>query len=119
MSLTLAMITVDTADATSLSAWWCDQLGGTIEEDNDGWFVIVGLPGLTQKIAFQKVDDPTPGKNRLHLDLSTADLDVETDRLLAAGAGLVARREMPGLTWHTLTDPDGNEFCVSGPHGPS
>lgn len=119
MTLSLAMITVDTTDATSLSAWWADQLGGTIEQENDGWFVVVGMPSMSQKMAFQKVEDPTPGKNRLHLDLSSPDLDAETDRLLAAGAGLVERREMPGFRWHTLTDPDGNEFCVSGPHAPA
>ena len=117
MTLTLGMITVDTTDAMPLARWWADQLGGTIEQENDGWYVIVGLPELAQKISFQQVDDPSPGKNRLHLDLSSPDLDAETDRLVSVGASLVDRHEMPGgFRWNVLSDPDGNQFCVSGPH---
>ena len=43
-------------------------------------------------MAFQKVDDPTPGKNKIHVDLMADDLDAEVERLVAAGAGLVERR---------------------------
>ncbi len=113
MTLALGMITVDTTDAMPLARWWAEQLGGTIEQENDGWYVIVGLPGLGQKISFQKVPDPSPGKNRLHLDLTAPDLEAETERLLGAGAGLVERRELQGFHWNVLTDPDGNQFCVS------
>lgn len=116
MTLTLGMITVDTTDAMALAGWWADQLNGTIVKENDGWYVVVSLPDLDQKISFQKVTDPVPGKNRLHLDLSAPDLDAETDRLLAAGAGLVQRHELQGFRWNVLTDPDGNQFCVSGAH---
>ena len=70
-----------------------------------------GLPGL---LSFQKVDDPTPGKNRIHLDLTAEDLDAEVDRLLGAGATLVARRGDENFRWVTLADPDGNQFCVAG-----
>lgn len=63
-----------------------------------------------------EVDEVTPGKNRLHLDLTAPDLDAEVDRLLAAGASLVARRGDESFRWVTLADPQGNEFCVSDPH---
>lgn len=117
MTLTLGMITVDTTDAMPLARWWAEQLGGTIEQENDGWYVIVGLPGLAQKLSFQKVPDPSPGKNRLHLDLTAPDIEAETDRLVAAGAAVVKRHEMPsGFRWNVLSDPDGNQFCVSGAH---
>jgi len=69
----------------------------------------VSLPLL---VSFQKVDDPTPGKNKLHLDLVTDDLEAAVDELVSAGAAVVARRN-EGFPWVTLTDPDGNEFCVS------
>lgn len=116
MTLTLGMITVDTTDAMPLARWWAEQLGGTIEQENDGWYVTVGLPGVAQKISFQKVSDPSPGKNRLHLDLASPDLEAETERLVSAGAGLVDRHEHEGFRWNVLTDPDGNQFCVSGAH---
>ncbi|MEV7396634.1 VOC family protein [Aeromicrobium sp. NPDC092404] len=112
MTLTLGMITADTTDALRLARWWADQVGGTIEQEHDGWYVIVGMPGPTPKLAFQKVTDPTPGKNRLHLDLSAPDREAETERLVAAGATLVERQELQGHRWNVLSDPDGNQFCV-------
>ena len=108
------MITIDTTDAMSLAGWWAEQTGASVRETNDGWYVMVsggGVPGL---LSFQKVDDPTPGKNRIHLDLTAVDLDAEVDRLLGAGATLVGRRGDDNFRWVTLADPDGNEFCVAG-----
>ena len=116
MTLALGMITTDTLDATALSSWWVEQTGGSVLETNDGWFVVVRLPG-GPLLGFQTVDAPTPGKNRLHLDLTTPDLASEVDRLTAAGAGLVAEHSMGDFSWVTLTDPDGNEFCVTTESG--
>lgn len=116
MTLNLAMITVDTTDAESLATWWAEQTGAQVVEANDGWFVMVDGGGLPARLAFQKVEEVTPGKNRVHLDLTTEDLDVETERLLAAGATLVERRGSEAFRWNTLADPQGNQFCVSGPH---
>lgn len=119
MTLTVAMITTDSTDAEALARWWADQTSAEIAETNDGWFVIVRGGSLPVWLAFQQVEQVTPGKNRLHLDLTAStDLDTEVERLLGAGAGLVARRGDEHFAWVTLTDPQGNEFCVSGPHAP-
>ncbi|MBC9227302.1 VOC family protein [Aeromicrobium sp. 636] len=115
MTITPAMITCDTTDATALATWWAEQTGGTVTEENDGWFVIVAVPG-GPTLAFQKVEEPTPGKNRLHLDVVTDDLAAEVERLRAAGAGLVAERGDDSFRWVTMTDPAGNEFCVAPRH---
>ncbi|MFZ2240351.1 MAG: VOC family protein [Gordonia amarae] len=114
MTLSLAMITVDTTDPLPIARWWAEQTGGSIVAENEGWFVTVSLGDGQPMLAFQKVDDPTPGKNRIHLDVTTDDRESEVQRLLAAGAALVAEREMPGFSWTTLADPDGNQFCVAG-----
>ncbi|MBN9105641.1 MAG: VOC family protein [Propionibacteriaceae bacterium] len=112
MALSIGMITTDTTDALGLATWWAERLGGTVSDDNDGWFVLVHLPDRV--LAFQKVPDPTPGKNRVHLDLTTdAELDATRDAFLAAGATLVGEREESGFRWVTLADPDGNQFCVA------
>lgn len=116
MTLELEVVTIDTTDATGLATWWADQTGGAITAENEGWYVTVRLPGAGASLAFQKIDDPTPGKNRLHLDLVTDDLEHEVQRLLDAGAGLIERREVSDFRWVTLSDPDGNEFCVSTRH---
>ena len=51
------------------------------------------------------------------MDLSADDLDAEVDRLVEAGAGLVERRGDESFRWVTLSDPDGNEFCVAQGEG--
>ena len=114
MALTLGMITMDTTDAEALGGWWAEQTGAQVGETNGGWFVLVSGGSLPTLLAFQKVDDPTPGKNRVHLDLTTDDLDAEVERLLGGGASLVGRRGDESFRWVTLADPDGNHFCVAG-----
>ncbi|WP_340539268.1 VOC family protein [Nocardioides sp. GXZ039] len=112
MALTLGMVTCDTPDPRGLATWWAAQTGGDVVDPFDGAFVMV--VGGPVRLAFQIDQAPTPGKNRLHLDLVAADLDGEVDRLVAAGAGLVERRGDDSFRWVTLTDPAGNEFCVAG-----
>ncbi|WP_089773567.1 VOC family protein [Ruania alba] len=116
MTLTLEMITLDTTDPGPLAAWWAEQVGGSIVAENDGWFYVVEIPGAGYRLAFQKVDDPTPGKNRLHLDLAAADLDTEVERLVGAGAEQVDTHVMGDFRWVVLADPQGNQFCVAGGH---
>lgn len=113
MTLSLHMVTVDSTDPMPLAQWWAEQLDGEIEAENDGWYVVIGLPTGPQKVSFQKVDETAPGKNRLHLDLTAPDLKAETQRLVGAGAGLVQEHEIKGFFWSVFSDPDGNEFCVS------
>jgi predicted enzyme related to lactoylglutathione lyase len=113
MALRLGMVTIDTTDAERLAGWWADQLGAHVTETHGGWYVVLAGGGLPALLAFQKVDDPTPGKNKLHLDLVTDELEPAVDDLVGAGAAIVARRDEGGFSWVTLTDPDGNEFCVA------
>jgi predicted enzyme related to lactoylglutathione lyase len=107
------MVTFDALDPRSLSSWWALRTGGEVVSD-DGDFAVVEAPGL--RLGFQRVERPTAGKNRVHLDLEVLDRDDEVERLLLAGAQMVARHETPGLTWVVLADPEGNHFCVAGRH---
>jgi predicted enzyme related to lactoylglutathione lyase len=108
------MITLDTPDPLSIGRWWAEQTGGTVVDESDGWWVTV-TPGDRggPSLGFQKVDQPTPGKNRLHLDLSSPDHDADAKRLESAGATILARHEEPLSSWTVLADPDGNQFCVT------
>jgi predicted enzyme related to lactoylglutathione lyase len=75
--------------------------------------VLVVTP--TAGVLFVRVDEPKSVKNRIHFDLQPQDRtrDEEVDRLLALGATLHADHRRPdGTGWVTLTDPEGNEFCV-------
>ncbi|MEP9394176.1 VOC family protein [Gordonia sp. VNK1] len=120
MTLTVGMITVDSTDPIPLARWWAERIGGTVIAENDGFFVMVSGPAAGAPVlGFQQVDDPTPGKNRIHLDLTTTDIDAEVESLVAAGATRIADHELGDFAWVTLADPDGNQFCVSLAHEPS
>ena len=72
-------------------------------------------PAGGPRLAFQKVDDPTPGKNRVHIDFTAADLEAEVGRLVGLGATETGRHEFgEEFRWVVLADPDGNAFCVAG-----
>ncbi|MCL3860604.1 VOC family protein [Actinotalea sp. K2] len=117
MTLGVAMVTFDARDARSLAGWWARQVGGEVLVDDDAEFVVVDPgPAGGPRLAFQRVAEPTVGKNRIHLDLETGDRELEVERLLGDGALEVARHETAGFGWVVLADPEGNQFCVSQRH---
>jgi hypothetical protein len=60
------------------------------------------------------VPDPTPGENRLHLDLRPTDQADEVARLEGLGARRVelGQSERENRSWVVMADVEGNEFCV-------
>jgi hypothetical protein len=112
MTLDVSMITFDCTDPDVLAQWWAQAVGSTAETVAPGYFDMVRLPsGL--RLGFQKVDDPTPGKNRVHLDLTGADREAEVSRLIELGASETARHNAGDFVWVVLADPAGNAFCVA------
>jgi predicted enzyme related to lactoylglutathione lyase len=77
------------------------------------------IPGDGQgiEVLLQRTPDDKRQKNRLHLDLRTASLEGEVERILGLGASLLTGHPVieHGWRWHILADPDGNEFCVLQP----
>lgn len=123
---TLSEIVVDCRHAPSLARFWAAVLDGYevapydsaeidrlaalgLTPENDP---TVGLVGPGPEIFFQQVPEPKVTKNRLHLDVASADRGAEVDRLLALGATVHAAYD--GRT--TMLDPEGNEFCVADRH---
>jgi len=81
----------------------------------DGSAITSPDPG-TPRVYFQAVPEPKAGKNRMHLDVRIgreADLDAAMAALEARGAGRLWRESQGPFAWVTMTDPEGNEFCVS------
>ncbi|MFJ4314069.1 VOC family protein [Streptomyces lavendulae] len=64
---------------------------------------------------FQFVLEPKTVKNRVHLDVRTGEDDPEAlvERLLSKGATRLHEGRQGPFAWTTLTDPEGNELCVS------
>lgn len=107
-------VAVDARDPESLAAFWCAVLDTTVlrrwSDARGTAYVEVGLVGDVV-LLLQAVADPTPGKNRVHLDVAaTSDQRVEVERLVALGARVLD--EAPEHPWIVLADPEDNEFCV-------
>ncbi|MGP4044826.1 VOC family protein [Streptomyces sp. 2A115] len=70
--------------------------------------------GLGRRLLFQRVPEPKTVKNRLHIDLHTADGQREAEVARLAELGAVVLREVKehGGEWVVMADPEGNEFCV-------
>ncbi len=115
MTLSLSMVTTDSADPKASATWWAEALGAEIAHDMEG-FAAVSLPNGVL-LGFQRVDDPTPGKNRLHYDLESDDVDAEVERLVGLGATSQGRHGDDSFWWVTLADPDGLLFDVAPKHG--
>lgn len=113
MSLKVVSTTFDCSDPDGLAKWWADALGSEVNPVVPGEFVLVSQPGWPN-LAFQRVPDPTPGKNRLHLDLGADDMEAEVARLVELGAQVTARNSFgEDFHWVVLADPAGNAFCVA------
>lgn len=115
MAFKVEMVTFDCADAAALAGWWAAQFGGAVHVLMPDEFFVVNMPEGVN-LGFQNVADPTPGKNRLHLDFHLdGDIDTEVDRLKAAGATETERHAFGDQArWVVLADPEGNAFCIAG-----
>ncbi|BCJ75593.1 hypothetical protein CS0771_51370 [Catellatospora sp. IY07-71] len=67
------------------------------------------------RVLFQLVPEAKTVKNRMHLDVRTGGGDVAevVAALTARGAKFLHEGRQGPHTWTTMTDPEGNEFCVS------
>lgn len=121
MTSSVQAITFDCEDALVLSAFWSGVLGRDVDPDEGGsgsFFQSIGRSTGDggPVLMFIKVPESKTAKNRVHLDLATEDLEAEVARLKGLGATFVHEKNEWGVNWTTFTDPEGNEFCVAGPH---
>ena len=114
MNLNMGGITIDCAEPRELAEFWTKALGLEVVFDAEGEFLMLRSPADAggPYLGLQKVPEEKAGKNRVHLDLSAANMDEEVARLVALGATVSEKQEVPGLVWTVLRDPVGNEFCV-------
>jgi predicted enzyme related to lactoylglutathione lyase len=112
------VVVIDCADLERAARFWAAALGYA-DQGAAGTTYRSVLPadGPGAEILLQRTADETHGKNRVHLDLRTRDLEAEVSRVENLGAVRLTEDpvEEHGWTWHVLVDPDGNEFCVLRP----
>ncbi len=112
------IVVIDCGDLDRAAQFWTSVLGYVRSGRPAGHYQgLIPSDGQGVEILLQQVPEAKTGKNRLHLDLRTADLSSEVERVVALGALRLTSEPVAedGLSWHILADPDGNEFCVLEP----
>jgi len=126
MTVSVASMTFDCADARVVGEFWSAALGRPLDPGASSDFAAIGFAGRRDTAGwaplesgdqptwlFVRVPEPKTAKNRLHLDVAAADVEAEIERLVGLGATRVADAEEYGYTWTVMSDPEGNEFCVA------
>jgi predicted enzyme related to lactoylglutathione lyase len=108
-------LVLDCTDAERLAEFWAPALGYTSVGRAGTYVVLLDPDGKAPQLLLQEVDEPKPGKNRMHLDFHVPDIETEAQRLEALGARRVdddGSLSEHGVSWFRMADPEGNEFCV-------
>ncbi|GLZ77153.1 glyoxalase [Actinorhabdospora filicis] len=122
-------LVIDAAHPASLARFWAAALdgyeiapyddaeiarlaaNGIFDIEDDPSVLLVREDGGEPRVIIQLVPEGKAAKNRVHLDLRSADHDAELARLGGLGARVL--EDYAGHT--TLADPEGNEFCLIRP----
>jgi hypothetical protein len=112
-------IVLDCPEPWALARFWAGLLGGTPVEWYPGW-VTLEPPPNGQRLSFQATPAPLVADTaRVHFDILVEDLAEAHDRVLAAGAVLIAAHVSPKpdpngeqIPWRVYRDPVGHPFCL-------
>ena len=135
-------VAIDCSSPHELADWWAEVLGWQVEKQDEAfirrmvdegyatdeqttrhngalvWKSATAIrspdPGRP-RLLFQAVPEEKTVKDRIHLDVHGGPEARETEvaRLVGMGATELWRQAQGTYEWVTLTDPEGNEFCVS------
>jgi uncharacterized glyoxalase superfamily protein PhnB len=134
-------LTFDSADPHALCAFWCAALGyerqdvtdrveqavagghvaaeDVVEIDGRKYFpfaaAAIDPTGKRSRLLFMKVPEGKTAKNRMHIDITVGRDNVDATAARLEELGAKKLYEFPtawGEYWVTMTDPEGNEFCV-------
>ncbi len=112
-------IVVDSVDPASVSAFWQAVLGWGYRRQGHGWHSLEN-PGGGPHLSFGMVPEDKREKNRVHIDIrppAGTTMDDERDRLERLGATTLRLvKDNPEDLHYIMADPEGNEFCLLGPH---
>jgi predicted enzyme related to lactoylglutathione lyase len=113
MTIALVHITFDAADPATLADFWSAALGRPVDDGAGEFFASIDDhdPGRPSWF-FVKVPEGKATKNRVHVDLSADDRDIEVERLISLGATKLSQHDEWGASWTVMVDPENNEFCV-------
>ena len=119
-------LTIDALSPFQLAHFWAAALPGyEVRPYDEAEITRLASLGLTPEtdpsvpidadgqptIWFQKTDEASSGRNRIHLDLAHAPRATEAKRLQDLGASVHAER----VDHIVMLDPEGNQFCLFDP----
>ena len=126
MTVRIASVTFDCADALTVGRFWSAALGRPLDPNASSDHASIGFAGRRDTVGwapverandptwmFAKVPEPKTAKNRMHLDLMSPDPEADVAHLIELGATRVADMNEYGYEWTVMADPEGNEFCVA------
>ena len=126
MTVRIASVTFDCADALTVGRFWSAALGRPLDPNASSDHASIGFTGRRDTVGwapverdndptwmFAKVREPKTAKNRMHLDVMSPDPEAEVAHLIELGAARVADMNEYGYKWTVMADPEGNEFCVA------
>ena len=108
---TLYAVVVDVNDLETCGRFWSQVLGADVLYQ-DQRYLRLGRTGERPTLLLQKIPEHHGSKNRVHIDLDVADLEVAVNRVLELGGRKLKAISEYGIEWAVMADPDGNEFCV-------
>jgi hypothetical protein len=134
-------VTVDCTEPHTLADWWAETLGWDVEPQDEAFIkdmvakgfatddetthhrgklvwragAAIRHPETERRMLFQFDEAAKTVKNRVHVDIRVGEENraAERDKLVARGATFLWEASQGPHAWFTLTDPEGNEFCVS------
>ena len=121
MTISVACITVDCRDPRRVAGFWAEALGWHVTHADDRGAMVEAPERVHPGLEFIAVAEPKSVKNRVHLGLTTTDLDDQIARLVSMGAEVAWEEELPpGWPFRNvvLRDPEGNEFCLGSAAAP-
>jgi hypothetical protein len=115
--VTLGAVNVEADDPAGLARFWSAALGGTIETSTHEMAFVSAHGSGGFAMFFQLRTDPRPERQSQHLDLTvpwgTRVSEVERFASLGATHQWDVLDEVPWVQWTTMTDPEGNLFCIA------
>ena len=105
-------VVLDCQDPTALADFWRQALDYVVVGSVDN-YTLLAAEDTGVQLLLQRVTEPKVGKNRMHLDITCADVAGEVARLEQLGARRAGDDiDEHGTHWIVMHDPEGTEFCV-------
>lgn len=111
----VAHFVIDVGDLDQGTVFWSAALEATeepINPESSKVYRRLRLPDSEIRVLLQLTTDSKAGKERMHLDLETDDVEIEVRRLEALGATRWDHQQERSHDFWVMRDPWGNEFCV-------